>query len=145
MDDSSASIGKRYSRNDELGTPFGATVDFASSSIFPPILRLQPHRFVTNLDFPCFFQLSRTEPSPFGSSLSFPLSTRRVSPLFFSSTTNRFFSPTPYSPRSERDTTQQRIGPIDEVIKVISDLKNGTINWEQACEILPVYSGEQEV
>ena len=28
MDDSSASIGKRYSRNDELGTPFGVTVDF---------------------------------------------------------------------------------------------------------------------
>ncbi|KAK4106063.1 glycyl-tRNA synthetase [Parathielavia hyrcaniae] len=28
VDDSSASIGKRYSRNDELGTPFGITVDF---------------------------------------------------------------------------------------------------------------------
>jgi glycyl-tRNA synthetase len=28
VDDSSASIGKRYSRNDELGTPFGVTVDF---------------------------------------------------------------------------------------------------------------------
>ncbi|KAI5476497.1 glycyl-tRNA synthetase [Pseudohyphozyma bogoriensis] len=30
VDDSSASIGKRYSRNDELGTPFGVTLDFAS-------------------------------------------------------------------------------------------------------------------
>lgn len=30
VDDSSASIGKRYSRNDELGTPFGITVDFES-------------------------------------------------------------------------------------------------------------------
>lgn len=30
VDDSSASIGKRYSRNDELGTPFGVTVDFQS-------------------------------------------------------------------------------------------------------------------
>lgn len=29
VDDSSQSIGKRYSRNDELGTPFGITVDFA--------------------------------------------------------------------------------------------------------------------
>jgi glycyl-tRNA synthetase len=29
VDDSSASIGKRYARNDELGTPFGVTVDFA--------------------------------------------------------------------------------------------------------------------
>ena len=28
IDDSSATIGKRYSRNDELGTPFGITVDF---------------------------------------------------------------------------------------------------------------------
>jgi glycyl-tRNA synthetase len=29
-DDSSASIGKRYSRNDELGTPLGITIDFQS-------------------------------------------------------------------------------------------------------------------
>jgi len=28
VDDSSAFIGKRYSRNDELGTPLGITVDF---------------------------------------------------------------------------------------------------------------------
>lgn len=28
VDDSTASIGKRYSRNDELGTPFGVTIDF---------------------------------------------------------------------------------------------------------------------
>ena len=30
VDDSSASIGKRYSRNDELGTALGITVDFQS-------------------------------------------------------------------------------------------------------------------
>lgn len=30
VDDSSTSIGKRYSRNDELGTPLGITVDFQS-------------------------------------------------------------------------------------------------------------------
>jgi glycyl-tRNA synthetase len=30
VDDSSASIGKRYSRNDELGTPLGITVDYQS-------------------------------------------------------------------------------------------------------------------
>lgn len=30
VDDSSATIGKKYARNDELGTPFGCTVDFAS-------------------------------------------------------------------------------------------------------------------
>lgn len=28
VDNSGASIGKRYARNDELGTPFGITVDF---------------------------------------------------------------------------------------------------------------------
>lgn len=30
VDDSGVSIGKRYSRNDELGTPLGITVDFQS-------------------------------------------------------------------------------------------------------------------
>ncbi|GMM36202.1 glycine--tRNA ligase [Saccharomycopsis crataegensis] len=30
VDDSSATIGKRYARNDELGTPFGVTIDFDS-------------------------------------------------------------------------------------------------------------------
>jgi glycyl-tRNA synthetase len=29
VDDSNASIGKRYARNDELGTPYGVTIDFA--------------------------------------------------------------------------------------------------------------------
>lgn len=31
VDDSGVSIGKRYARNDELGTPFGITIDFDSS------------------------------------------------------------------------------------------------------------------
>ncbi|KAL1407541.1 Glycine--tRNA ligase 1, mitochondrial [Vanrija albida] len=31
VDDSGASIGKKYARNDELGTPFGCTVDFATA------------------------------------------------------------------------------------------------------------------
>jgi len=34
VDDSNTSIGKRYARNDELGTPFGITIDFACMS-FP--------------------------------------------------------------------------------------------------------------
>lgn len=29
VDDSNTSIGKRYARNDELGTPYGLTLDFA--------------------------------------------------------------------------------------------------------------------
>jgi glycyl-tRNA synthetase len=32
VDDSNTSIGKRYSRNDELGTPYGITLDFACAS-----------------------------------------------------------------------------------------------------------------
>ncbi|KAI0765045.1 glycyl-tRNA synthetase [Fomes fomentarius] len=32
VDDSNTSIGKRYARNDELGTPYGLTLDFASVS-----------------------------------------------------------------------------------------------------------------
>ncbi len=32
VDDSNTSIGKRYARNDELGTPFGVTLDFACES-----------------------------------------------------------------------------------------------------------------
>ncbi|ODQ80369.1 hypothetical protein BABINDRAFT_171288 [Babjeviella inositovora NRRL Y-12698] len=39
IDDSSASIGKRYSRNDELGTPFGITIDFESVGDFSVTLR----------------------------------------------------------------------------------------------------------
>ena len=32
VDDSNTSIGKRYARNDELGTPYGVTLDFACTS-----------------------------------------------------------------------------------------------------------------
>jgi glycyl-tRNA synthetase len=32
VDDSGATIGKRYSRNDELGTPLGITIDFQTVS-----------------------------------------------------------------------------------------------------------------
>jgi glycyl-tRNA synthetase len=31
VDDSSATIGKRYSRNDEIGTPLGITIDFQTT------------------------------------------------------------------------------------------------------------------
>lgn len=36
VDDSNTSIGKRYARNDELGTPFGVTLDFACEFTGPP-------------------------------------------------------------------------------------------------------------
>ncbi|KAF9507776.1 hypothetical protein BS47DRAFT_1373824 [Hydnum rufescens UP504] len=83
VDDSSASIGKRYSRNDELGTPYGVTIDFA-----------------TDLGALCF---------------------------------------------RERDTTDQRIGKIDEVVAVTTDLVKGAIQWAEACQRLPAYDGVQAV
>lgn len=39
IDHSSVSIGKRYARNDELGTPLGITVDFDSAREGPITLR----------------------------------------------------------------------------------------------------------
>ena len=39
----------------------------------------------------------------------------------------------------------QRIGPIDEVITVVTDLVNGNIDWEEACRRLPAYDGVQAV
>lgn len=45
----------------------------------------------------------------------------------------------------ERDTTDQRIGTVDEVIGVVAALVQGTIDWPQACEKLPAYDGVQAV
>ncbi|PWN50126.1 putative glycine--tRNA ligase GRS1 [Violaceomyces palustris] len=84
VDDSSATIGRRYARNDELGTPFACTLDFASLSKGTMTIR-------------------------------------------------------------ERDTTSQRIGPIDQVIEVIKRLCDGTLTWEGACKELPEYTGQQDL
>ncbi|KAF8192386.1 glycine-tRNA ligase [Mycena galopus ATCC 62051] len=84
VDDSNTSIGKRYARNDELGTPFGVTLDFASVQNRTMTLR-------------------------------------------------------------ERDTMDQRIGSIDEVIATVTELVNGSIEWAEACQRLPVYDGVQAV
>ena len=84
IDDSSATIGRRYARNDELGTPFACTIDFASVSKNTVTLR-------------------------------------------------------------ERDTTTQRIGTIDEVVDVIKRLCNGSLDWTGACQVLPAYTGTQDV
>ncbi|KAF9479174.1 glycyl-tRNA synthetase [Pholiota conissans] len=84
VDDSNTSIGKRYARNDELGTPFGVTLDFASVQNRTMTLR-------------------------------------------------------------ERDTTDQRIGPIDEVIAVVTELVNGNLTWDEACHRLPAYDGVQAI
>ncbi|KAJ9127509.1 hypothetical protein QFC24_000918 [Naganishia onofrii] len=84
VDASGASIGKRYARNDELGTPYGCTIDFASVANGTLTLR-------------------------------------------------------------ERDTTDQLIGKIEDVIAVTVALCNGQMQWSDACEKLEKYSGTQEV
>ncbi|KAI0075606.1 glycyl-tRNA synthetase [Panus rudis PR-1116 ss-1] len=84
VDDSNQSIGRRYARNDALGTPYGVTLDFASLKKGTMTLR-------------------------------------------------------------ERDTTEQLIGDIDQVISVVTELVNGTIDWTQAKERLPLYDGVQAV
>ncbi|KAJ7023061.1 anticodon-binding protein [Mycena alexandri] len=84
VDDSNTSIGKRYARNDELGTLFGVTLDFASVQNRTMTLR-------------------------------------------------------------ERDTMDQRIGSIDDVIATVTELVLGGIDWAEACQRLPAYDRVQAV
>jgi glycyl-tRNA synthetase len=46
---------------------------------------------------------------------------------------------------SERDTTDQLIGPIDDVIATVTQLVEGNIDWAEACGRLPAYDGVQAV
>lgn len=43
----------------------------------------------------------------------------------------------------ERDSTQQLIGSVDEVVELVRKLSEGTLDWEGATKVLPFYSGEQ--
>lgn len=45
----------------------------------------------------------------------------------------------------ERDTMDQRIGSIDDVIATVIELIEGTIYWPEACKRLPAYDGVQAV
>jgi hypothetical protein len=45
----------------------------------------------------------------------------------------------------ERDTMDQRIGAMDEVIATVTELVQGTITWAHACQRLPPYDGVQAV
>lgn len=46
---------------------------------------------------------------------------------------------------SERDSTNQLIGPIDTVIEVVDEIVRGVIDWEGAGKKLQSYSGVQDV
>ena len=39
----------------------------------------------------------------------------------------------------------QLIGDIDEVIAIVTQLVDGTIDWPEACQRLPAYDGVQAV
>ena len=39
----------------------------------------------------------------------------------------------------------QRIGSIDEVLTVVTELVFGSIDWEEACRRLPAYDGVQAI
>jgi hypothetical protein len=51
----------------------------------------------------------------------------------------------PFMRPSERDTTEQRIGSVDEVIAVVTELVDGALDWEKACSRLPPYDGTQAI
>lgn len=45
----------------------------------------------------------------------------------------------------ERDTMDQRIGSIDDVIATVTELVFGNIDWAEACTRLPAYDGVQAI
>ena len=45
----------------------------------------------------------------------------------------------------ERDTTEQLIGSIDEVIEIVTELVQGSMDWPSACHRLPMYDGKQAI
>ncbi|EMR08547.1 glycine-tRNA ligase [Pneumocystis murina B123] len=79
VDDSSAAIGRRYSRNDELGTPFGITVDFQTVNDGSLTLR-------------------------------------------------------------ERDTTKQIRASEKEILKVVKELSEGLISWDDVLKDFPIFN-----
>lgn len=104
VDASGASIGKRYARNDELGTPYGCTIDFACA----------------------YFSAS-------------PTLSHKPNPLILPAVANGTLT------LRERDTTDQLIGKIDDVIAVTVALSNSQMKWSEACQKLEKYSGTQEI
>lgn len=81
VDDSSASIGRRYARNDEVGTPFGITVDFQSVEDHTVTIR-------------------------------------------------------------ERDSTIQKRGSIEDVIKAIQSMVDGA-SWDEGTKHLKIFEGQE--
>jgi len=82
IDASGASIGKRYSRNDELGTPLGITVDFQS---------VKDNTFTLR----------------------------------------------------DRDSTEQVRASIDEIVRAISNIVNGSEKWADVAARLPKFEGQE--
>jgi glycyl-tRNA synthetase len=45
----------------------------------------------------------------------------------------------------ERDSMDQRIGPIEEVLETVTALIKGNIDWAEACRRLPAYDNVQAI
>lgn len=60
IDDSGATIGKRYSRNDELGTPFGITIDFQTLKDGSVTLRERDSTRQVRADESCILEAVQT-------------------------------------------------------------------------------------
>jgi glycyl-tRNA synthetase len=121
VDDSNTSIGKRYARNDELGTPFGVTLDFACE--------YGPDDESAMSDV-CHW---RTAVQNRTMTLRYVYSSALASESLLAHLLR------------ERDTTGQLIGDIDDVISVLIDLVNGNADWAAACTRLPAYDGIQAI
>ncbi|KAF5391113.1 hypothetical protein D9757_003066 [Collybiopsis confluens] len=124
VDDSNTSIGKRYARNDELGTPYGVTIDFACEY-------RDMFTFVR-----CLLVDFTAENQIFVFTLIFGDTILTLSKTALQNSTMTL---------RERDTMDQRIGPIDDVIATVTDLVEGSIDWAEACRRLPVYDGVQAI
>ena len=83
VDDSGASIGKRYARNDELGTPFGITVDYDTIADGSVTLR-------------------------------------------------------------DRDSTTQKRGSLDDVVKAVMDITYKGASWEEGTKHLTVFESKSD-
>ena len=138
VDDSNTSIGKRYARNDELGTPFGVTLDFACDCFFF-FFHFTPICTSHGLIRPLFFASITKQDDD--ASVSDLWAYRMIHLAGF----ERKVLTIIIQKLRERDTMMQLIGQIDDVIRVVTALVEGDIDWAEACRRLPAYEGVQAV
>ena len=58
VDDSAGSIGRRYARTDEIGIPFGVTIDFDTVNKQPSTVTLRERNSMKQIRIPVSFYIS---------------------------------------------------------------------------------------